>query len=341
MPGHFVHRIVPEGASLDDCRRLLEEAHGADSEFELGYVPDCDGDRGNIVLWDEERQSARPLEAQETFALAVLSELAYASVVRDHGAIKKEGDKALAVVCNDATSLRIEAIAAALGAKVFRTETGEANVVSRARMLREEGWRVRILGEGSNGGVIIHPSSVRDPLSTIGSLVKLSVLRGKLCPFRHWLLATGRGEGFFETFGLSDVADSLPRWTTTSVFEKRAALTISNKSAVEIKRLFFDTLPAFEDKARSILGTSFAEPRFSVLQSRGTSEEPVKSRETIGKGGLKVLIQSGNQSVGFVWMRESGTEPLFRIMADIQGSHPDIEAALLELLETIIVKLDR
>jgi hypothetical protein len=33
----------------------------------MGYVPDCDGDRGNIVFWDEGLKKVRTLEAQASF----------------------------------------------------------------------------------------------------------------------------------------------------------------------------------------------------------------------------------------------------------------------------------
>jgi phosphoglucomutase len=46
-------------------------------------------------------------------------------------------------------------------------------------MLREKGYIVRILGEGSAGGNITHPSAVRDPLNTVMALVKLLSVRTK------------------------------------------------------------------------------------------------------------------------------------------------------------------
>lgn len=329
VPGHFVHRIVPEGESLTDCAEILTREHESDNTILMGYVPDCDGDRGNIVIWDEEQQKPRPLEAQETFALTVLSELASA----------QQGKK-LAVVCNDATSLRIDAIAGVFGAKVFRTETGEANVVSRARELRKEGWEVRIIGEGSNGGVIIYPSSVRDPLSTLGSLLKITALRNKVCPFRVWLERTNRGDAYFDTFSLSDVAETLPLWTTTSVFESRAALTIKHKPPVELKQQFFLTIPELYKTIQSVLSYQFDNVTYTVLQSSGMQEFPITAQNEIGRGGLKILLQSGTTPIGFVWMRESGTEPLFRIMVDIQGNNPGIEAELLALLTETLQRID-
>jgi len=40
-----------------------------------------------------------------------------------------------------------------------------------------------------------------------------------------------------------------------------------------------------------------------------------------GKGGLKVLLKDiHGKHVGYLWMRGSATEPVFRIMADAKGS---------------------
>jgi len=77
IPGEIAHRIVPEGESLEPCCRFLEELHGRDPSFVLGYVPDCDGDRGNVVIWDDTLGKARALEAQEVFAIACVAELAH------------------------------------------------------------------------------------------------------------------------------------------------------------------------------------------------------------------------------------------------------------------------
>ena len=188
VPRQIAHRIVPEGESLDQCRRVLEEEASRDSAFQLGYVPDNDGDRGNLVYCSPKDGKAHILEAQEVFALSVLSELAYLYWN------EKMTDRT-AVAINGPTSGRIEDICEAFGCCAFRAEVGEANVVNLAAAKREEGWQVRILGEGSNGGNITWPAAVRDPLNTLGALLKLLVLRsrdqkagllkfGVICPVR-------------------------------------------------------------------------------------------------------------------------------------------------------------
>ena len=269
-PGEIAHGIIPEGRFLEPCCRFLEELHRKDPAFVLGYVPDCDGDRGNLVVWDEAAGRARPLEAQEVFALACVGELAF--LAWEHGG-KLPGKTAVAV--NDPTSLRIERIAGAFGAEVFRAEVGEANVVGLARRLREEGYLVPVLGEGPAGGNITHPSAVRDPLHTVLAIVKLLTIRagrtgggvtGAVAPvegeaenaaggwsggetspssllvpddggasgaglFRLWCNAGG---GLYrDGFGVGDIIASLPSFATTGVSSPEALLKVGGGDALK------------------------------------------------------------------------------------------------------------
>ena len=331
-PRHFAHRIVPEGESLEPCRQALAKAHATDPSYVLGYVPDCDGDRGNIVYWNDKDREAKALEAQETFALAVLAELSVLAC-RSSGAGRVAARTAVA--CNDATSGRIEAIAGALGARVFRAETGEANVVGLARSLRDDGWEVRILGEGSNGGVITHPASVRDPLNTVSALLKLLYLRDSgdaPGPFRLWLERTGRGSTYHDGFGLADVLASLPAFSTTSVFEDRAALRVRTRDHVALKNayeaIFRKSWPAIAEDLEPSCGALSWKALASSGQEEGELSGPFGAS---GSGGLKLLLSDvAGEPAGFLWMRGSGTEPVFRVMVDVRGGDSQLEAMLLD-----------
>ena len=106
--------------------------------------------------------------------------------------------------------MRVERIAARFGVDVHRAEVGEANVVARARELRRDGYLVRFLGEGSNGGNITHPAAVRDPIQTILAVLKL--LYGPDGPHaegpaRLWLSLAGRP---VNTAGTRENAGPLP-----------------------------------------------------------------------------------------------------------------------------------
>ncbi|HOZ71221.1 MAG TPA: hypothetical protein PK179_01795 [Spirochaetales bacterium] len=340
-PRRFAHRIVPEGESLEPCRLALAEARRADPRFSLGYVPDCDGDRGNIVYWDEADGEAKALEAQDTFALAALAELS-CSAAR---AFARGESPRLAVACNDATSLRVEALASALGAQAFRAETGEANVVGLARSLRERGYEVRVLGEGSNGGVITHPASVRDPLNTMTALLKLLYLRDDgdaPGPFRLWLERSGQGEAYREDFGLADVLASLPRFSTTSVFEDRAALRVRSRDHAALKNayesIFRRRWPTIAKELEPRLGPL----SWKALASSGQSERELPGRfGDSGSGGLKLLLSNAaGQPAGFLWMRGSGTEPVFRVMADVRGADATLEGLLLRHHTEMVTEAD-
>jgi phosphomannomutase len=341
-PRQITHRIVPEGESLNLCREELEKAHGEDPSFVLGYVPDNDGDRGNLVYYDDASQSVRILQAQEVFALAVLGELGF-SLWMDHRGWSEEPQKPLAVAVNGPTSLRIEAVARPFGATVFRAEVGEANVVNRAREARSEGYRVPILGEGSNGGNITHPAAVRDPLNTLFALAKLLLLRDT--PegeglYHLWCKLSVQEGGYHEDFTLTDVISTLPSYTSTSAYEPEAVMPIKTLDHAALKASFESLFPESWEKRKEYL-----KERWQIVAWRQINSEGTVLREGVGpqyrtgaqKGGLKVELLNGDGEVlGFLWMRGSGTEPVFRVAAEIKGDDPEGEKNLLEWLRDLV-----
>lgn len=339
QPRQIVHRIVPEGRSLDLCKTELQKARALKPSFSLGYVPDCDGDRGNVVFFDPVARVARILEAQEVFALCVLSELAGLTYYGE------AGDR-VAVACNDPTSFRIDAIAAAFGAQVARAEVGEANVVNRARDLRSQGVTVRILGEGSNGGNITFPGSVRDPLSTLGSLLKLSCLRsvdGRPGLFELWCRRSGQEAAYRPDYTLADVIATLPAWTTTPASEDRAMLKIKTTDHAALKAAFEALWPtAWEQRKADLARYGFVS--WEEVNYEGTAEKPGfgpgfrSGRQT---GGLKIVFRDAQGALaGCLWMRGSGTEPVFRIQAELRGNNPAGEADLIGWLTGLVKAAD-
>ena len=81
----------------------------------------------------------------------------------------------------------------------------------------------------------------------------------------------------------------------------------------------------------------------SVVITKGTKEtRNVKDFSESGKGGLKILFKDkDSKPIAFIWMRGSGTEPVFRIMCDVKGDKPDMEKALLEWETELIKKADK
>jgi len=339
MPGQIEHAILPEGRALEPCKKYLEELHIRGER--LGYVPDSDGDRGNLVIWDESSGSARILEAQEVFALTTLAEFACSAWMGSPDAGK------LALVVNGPTSHRVRPIAETYGASVFEAEVGESNVVNLARELRKKGYRVRLLGEGSNGGVIVHPAQVRDPLNTVTALLKLLRLpkmSGRPNPFEDWCRRSGQSALYKGDYGAADILASLPAFTTSPASAENSKMKIAcvehDRLKTEWEGIFNRQWSIHAEKLRSAYGFH------SWIQ---TNNSGIKSRRgDFGRGGfesgggLKIVFRDKTQrDAGFLWMRGSGTEPVFRLMAEIRGARPEAEEALIVWHRAMVSEADR
>lgn len=346
VSGKIAHEIIPEPENLVHVQKFLEEARekSGNEKFLLGYMCDCDGDRGNLVYWSERDGAAKILKAQEVFSLSVLAELSYMEWISKSGSDK--GKMAVAVNCP--TSMRIDEIAKAFGAKVFRAEVGEANVVNLARELRSEGFTVRILGEGSNGGTITHPSCVRDPLNTVFAMIKLLAIKDgraggeeKKGLFHLW--CERRGVPYKNDFTLDDIIDSLPEYTTTGVSESRALLKVKSRDIALLKKNFqVEFERSFATDSEGFV-KKYAITSWTASLTNGTKEvSQAKDFSKSGTGGLKILFyENGSASPSsFIWMRPSGTEPVFRILCDVKGNDAQKERDLLSWETKLLQKAD-
>ena len=345
-PRKIVHAIIPEPENLVYCANEMERLQReGKTDAILGYMPDCDGDRGNIVFWNKKENKAEVLKAQEVFALSVLSELAFLAYFGKTGNNAKIG-----VSVNDPTSMRIEEIAKAFGALVARAEVGEANVVNRARELRAEGYEVRILGEGSNGGNITHPAAVRDPLNSIFALIKLLAIKDGKNPdgtekkglFHLWCSLSNQEEKYNDDFSLIDVIDTLPVYTTTGVSEARALLKIKTTDHAVLKSKYQEVFLSQWETKKDSLEKKYGICNYEAVCNNGTKETRNISDFSIsGKGGLKILLKDKNQNnLAFIWMRGSGTEPVFRVLCDVKGNNPEMEKELLQWHSEMIATAD-
>ncbi|MDD4082216.1 MAG: phosphoglucomutase [Sphaerochaetaceae bacterium] len=301
--GNIVHAIVPEAENLEYCKEQLQKCYDANPYYALGYMPDCDGDRGNLVYINKNGK-AEILSAQQVFALTVYASLSFC----------KDSKKAIA--CNGPTSLRIDEICKRKDAKCFRSEVGEANVVNLAHNLRNQGYKVPMCGEGSNGGCILYPSKVRDPLTTVLTVIKL--------------LQSSNND-------LPNLLEVLPKFTTTDAFSDLAGLKVRNKDYKTLKNNYEKL---FKERWNSLKQqTGF--DNFREYQTQGTKEkegigEEFRSGEA--KGGLKIAFFDDKEEVlGFIWLRPSGTEPLLRLMADVKGENQELHDLLLSFQRTLII----
>jgi phosphoglucomutase len=325
--GEFQHAIIPEGKSLEPLRLRIQALLDAGECVLGGLAPDCDGDRGNLILVIEGQ--ARILKAQETFALCAVTEYS------THVALGEK--RSMALVANGPSSLRLEKILEPYGVEVHRAEVGEANVLALAQKLRNEGYFVPMAGEGSNGGNILYPSTVRDPLMTLLSLLKFIALplKGGASSARQLLGAAAPSKN---TQLLEKVLQQFPHWTSTEAFEGEALMPVpaidheTLKSRYEQKILAF-----FEDQEEFWESLGVAELR--IVSNDGIWNIPGPGgRPANSKGGLQVFLDDAEgEALGFLWMRGSGTEPVFRVMVDWPGREVDYRG-LLNLHRLLIEK---
>jgi phosphoglucomutase len=201
---------------------------------------------------------------------------------------------------------------------VFRAETGEANQVTLARKLTTAGTRVRLLGEGSNGGVIAPPSCVRDPLDTalliLGALAK----------------TTGR---------ISGLLSRLPRFYTTSAFSNRAVLQVKASDHALLKRQFQTIFLREWETRRAELFSRYGLVKWDAFCYTGIVERDCTADfGQAGRGGLKIRFFDQAGPCASIWMRGSRTEPVFRVMADAET--PELEAELLDWLREMTAEAD-
>ncbi|MDR2344075.1 MAG: phosphatidylglycerol lysyltransferase [Spirochaetaceae bacterium] len=342
--GEIVHQIVPEGEALKPCRDFLEQLRRDDPDFLFAYVPDCDGDRGNIVFFDENAGRVRRLEAQEVFALACLAELCQLVWIGSPHVDENGSLWNTAIAVNDATSMRIDRIARAFGARVFRAETGEANVVMLGRLLRVEGWTVPVMGEGAAGGSIVHPSAVRDPLQTVFALLKLLRIRsqaGKKGFFELWCERSGCKKPYSNDFTLSNIIASLPAFTTTSAYSKYARMQTVSVNQSTIKKRYQKVFAREWEKRKRRLYYKWGISDWESRAYNGSKERRhIKKFEMAGKGGLRIVFKNkSGVDCASIWMRGSGTEPVFRVMADIEGANIALHDELLAWQRGMVLEI--
>lgn len=346
----IAHGIIPEGENLKHVAAKMSELSKEGKRPIFGLMPDCDGDRGNLVFWDAEKNVPLILNAQDVFALSVLSELSYVLAT-------KLTDKPLALVVNCATSFRVRKIAQAFKTKVFTSEVGESNVVNLAEKLQNDGYFVRILGEGSNGGNITFPARVRDPLNTTFAILKLLVFREILpanktepkvksetppCLFKMWCELSGQQNKYKPDFSLKDIIASLPAYTTTATQEKRALLQIKQKDHALLKRSYQKIFLTEWENQKSKFAEKYDFQYYKVFGTKGTEEFPCEKDFGLSQnGGLKIVFYSKQDiPLGFVWMRGSKTEPVFRVMADVAGKNELAEIELVSWHGKMLEKAD-
>jgi phosphoglucomutase len=208
---------------------------------------------------------------------------------------------------------------------------------------------VRILGEGSAGGNITHPSAVRDPINTVLAIAKMLSVRsvgGKPGLFEIWCSYSGQMDKYRENFTLADIINSLPLFVSTPAYNKDAIMHINTPDHTMLKDKYQEVFLQEWEERKDELKKRFGFYRWEAIAYNGIIEKrELKRFGDAGKGGLKILFFGDEKSakageIAYIWMRGSATEPVFRIMADVSGDDASIEQWLLDWQRCMIMKAD-
>jgi phosphoglucomutase len=187
---------------------------------------------------------------------------------------------------------------------------------------------------------------VRDPLDTLFSLLKLLAVRegrpgaGEGGFFSIW--QERRGKKASESFGLSDLIASLPPFISTGTYEAEALLKVKTADHGELKNRYQGVFLREWESRREELRSKYGIVSWEAAAYRGTEERRgIKCFGEAGRGGLKVdFLNGAGLPVAAIWMRGSGTEPVFRVMADVEGQDRDFERDLIFWQRRMVAEAD-
>lgn len=297
VEGQVAHEIDAEHARADGTHVLDDVARKVRDEGALfGLAYDFDADRGNLTYIDAAGKAHIPSPQ----AAAAMNTAIALAVHRRSGDARRP-----AVVASDATSCRVNQVAAAFAADVFEVETGEINVVTKMQDLERQGYCAVIGVEGPNGGTIFAGTTCRD-----GTLVGAGALLAAADEELRGIIANALAQGRPMRPALAGFIEMLPPQRS---FMERHDAPAEWKTTVDTFDREFPKLFAAE------LARTWE--RFDIVYSYTRYVGP--ERPSAGWYGWKARVFRPGAE-GFLWVRGSKTEAG---VARIVGDAPDEAAA--------------
>jgi phosphoglucomutase len=155
-------------------------------------------------------------------------------------------------------------------------------------------------------------------------------------PARNW-------SGFWrDTPTLAGVIASLPPFVTTGAYEPEAALKVTSSDHGALKDRYQKIFLREWEQRREEFKTRYGLYSWEAASYNGLEEKRGVTRfGDSGRGGLKIcFFNACGQASASIWMRGSGTEPVFRVMADISGSDRRVERDLIEWQRRMVLEAD-
>ena len=160
--------------------------------------------------------------------------------------------------------------------------------------------------------------------------------------FEIWCRLSGQLNKYRDDFTLADIIVSLPPFVTTSAYSQDAVLRIKTQDQASLKDRYQQIFLREWEQRKEELKTRFGIQSWEAAAYNRTVEKRKLLHFGESKnGGLKVLFSDyKGREIAYIWMRGSATEPVFRIMADAEGTDNQFERYLLNWQRSMIIQAD-
>jgi phosphoglucomutase len=160
--------------------------------------------------------------------------------------------------------------------------------------------------------------------------------------FELWCTLSNQTELYNSDFTLSDIIATLPAYSTTSAYQEEAILRIKTEDHGLLKSRYQQIFLREWETQKEALASRFNIYSWEALAYNGLEERRQLTQfSDAGRGGLKILFfdREGHPNA-YIWMRGSGTEPVFRVMADVKGTDMKKEQELLQWQRRMVLEAD-
>ena len=180
------------------------------------------------------------------------------------------------------------------------------------------------------------------------AIVKLLAVRDGVHGGLYRLWCDLSGHIYRPDFTLSGIIESLPPFVTTSSYEKEAVLHVKTEDHALLKERYQRVFEREWAARKNELAAKYGIVAYAAVAYKGTEViRYCKEFRDAGRGGVRVIFfrnRRGNRckhrAFGFIWMRGSGTEKAFRVMADVRGNDKAAEREFLAWQTRMVLEAD-
>ena len=164
--------------------------------------------------------------------------------------------------------------------------------------------------------------------------------------FEIWCSLSGQTGIYRKDFTLADIIASVPAFITTGAYSDDALLKVKTTDHGLLKERYQKIFLREWEEKKTRLKEQYGISEWEATVYNGTDERKgISNFGEAGKGGLKIEFLGTERvndkaKIACIWMRGSGTEPVFRVMADTKGSDNSMERFLIKWQRQMVQEAD-